>query len=209
MDPKDYFRRRADKVNERVSIFDVLRSYDILLPSDEREVQYPCPLHGDGNDRSFSARVYPHSNSTHCFACHKTRDPIEWVRDKEQVGFMDAIKKLEERWDIEPPPVPDGVFDGLPDDGDRRDDRLEELLIQMSAAAPSSNRVRTKGPLESLEKRLRRAIRSRSMEMDQALKLSEVVDGMRWDWEHDEMESDEMARLVAKVKAKLNQLTEA
>lgn len=90
-------RDAADRVRKAVSILQVLAEYGYPVHpgGGDREQQFPCDLHGDGRDSRPSARVYPSTNSWHCFACTKTRDVIETVRAKEGLTFWQAVKKLE------------------------------------------------------------------------------------------------------------------
>jgi len=76
-------RKRADRIRETIPIVSVLADYGYEVRTDggDREQQFACNLHGDGNDVKPSARVYPHSNSWHCIA---TDQPVltskGWVR---------------------------------------------------------------------------------------------------------------------------------
>jgi len=91
---------RAKRIQESVNILDLLDGYgyeDIDATMD-REQQYRCDLHGQDNKPS--ARVYPQSNSTYCFACGKARDVVGFVMDKEGLAFRDACRVLEERYGL-------------------------------------------------------------------------------------------------------------
>lgn len=96
-------RRRADLAKSDVSIARLLSDlgYHVRPDGGEREQQFSCDLHGDGHDSKPSARIYP-DNTWYCFACDKMRDTIETVREVKDFGFMDAIKWLEERYDLKP-----------------------------------------------------------------------------------------------------------
>ena len=89
-------RARADRVNAACDLGELLQGYGYAVVSDpHREQQFSCDLHGP--DHKPSARYYPESNSTYCWPCAKKRDPVEWVKEKEQVNFIRAIEILEER----------------------------------------------------------------------------------------------------------------
>jgi hypothetical protein len=89
-------RARADRVNHTCNLGDLLRSYGYAVVSDpHREQQFSCDLHGV--DRKPSARYYPSTNSTWCWVCRKSRDPIAYVMEKEGVGFREAVEHLEQR----------------------------------------------------------------------------------------------------------------
>lgn len=94
--------RRLERIKEDIDIVDVLVDYGYAVVSGGgyREQQFSCDLHGDGFDGKPSARVYPESQSWYCFACDKTRDAVETVREKEGVGFMDALRYLEKRYNL-------------------------------------------------------------------------------------------------------------
>lgn len=99
-------RQAADRIREHVPIVRVLATYGYHVRDDggDREQQFSCDLHGDGQDGRPSARVYPASNSWYCFACDLTRDSIQTVREKEGQDFWGAVKLLEESVGLEPLP---------------------------------------------------------------------------------------------------------
>lgn len=94
---------RVKKINEKVSILQVLHRYGYEIVNAEAEQQFSCDLHGDTRDQRPSARVYPDSNSWYCFACSKSRDIVETVKDKESCSFNDACYMLEEWYSIPHP----------------------------------------------------------------------------------------------------------
>lgn len=94
---------RVERIRERIDISQVLIDYGYYVHMGA-EHQFSCDLHGDGRDGKPSARVYPESASWYCFACDRSRDAIETVREKEGIGFMEAIKYLERRYNL--PPLP-------------------------------------------------------------------------------------------------------
>lgn len=89
-------KARADRIRAEVPIHKILMGYGYAVHSDmgDREEQFSCDLHG-GHDNTPSARFYPASNSWHCFACGRTRDPVQTVMEKDGIGFWDALKKIE------------------------------------------------------------------------------------------------------------------
>ena len=97
----EYQKLRANNVRTHVRISDVLSYYGINTPGiADREFQYACPLHGDGNDSKPSARCYPDTNSTYCWACGISRDPIQWTKEKEGLNFWSAIKRIEDLYNV-------------------------------------------------------------------------------------------------------------
>ena len=96
-------RARADRVNERCNLGELLYEYGYaVVPDPYREQPFSCGLHGA--DRKPSARYYPSTNSTWCWVCRKKRDPIAYVMEMEGVGFRDAVDHLERRLGLEPLP---------------------------------------------------------------------------------------------------------
>jgi hypothetical protein len=101
-------RLRADRVNLGCNLGELLSEYGYeVVPDAHREQQFACTLHG--RDGKPSARYYPVSNSTYCWVCQKTRDPIGYVMAHESVSFPDAIKLLEARMGLDPLPWEDDV----------------------------------------------------------------------------------------------------
>lgn len=95
--------RRLRRVKQEIDMIQLLEDfgYDVR-PGMDREQQFSCDLHGDGLDGRPSARVYPESQSFYCFACDKTRDQVELVREKRGLQFMEAIGWLERAYRLPP-----------------------------------------------------------------------------------------------------------
>ncbi len=95
-------KEAADRIREEVPIVQVLVDYGYTVHPDggDREQQFSCDLHGDGQDSKPSARVYPQSASFHCFACGRSRDAITLVRERDSVDFWAAVKVLESRYGL-------------------------------------------------------------------------------------------------------------
>lgn len=114
---KRYYRARVQNLRAQVPMVRVLEIMGVETRIVESvEVQYPCPLHGDGQDNGFSARVYPESErdpggSTYCWGCHKKRDQIEWVRDYQGLSFSAAMKLLEDTFNVSKIPSIYDYFD--------------------------------------------------------------------------------------------------
>ncbi len=74
-------------------IVDVIGSY---LPLKKNGANFTalCPFH---KEKSPSFNVNPHKQIFHCFGCHKGGDVFTFVRDYENIGFMDAVRRLAER----------------------------------------------------------------------------------------------------------------
>lgn len=89
-------RARADRVKRECDLGGLLQEYGYsVVPDSHREQQFACQLHGADNKPS--ARFYPQNNSTYCWVCQKTRDPIAYVVEHEHVEFREAVQLLEKR----------------------------------------------------------------------------------------------------------------
>src|SRR5271170_4041581 len=53
-----------------------------------------CPFH---KEKTPSFNVTPSKQIFHCFGCHKGGDVFAFVRDYENIGFPDAVRRLAER----------------------------------------------------------------------------------------------------------------
>lgn len=101
--------RRLERIKSSIRIDDVLSSYGYNVhPNTDSEQQFSCDLHGDGSDGKPSARCYPDSNSFYCFGCSTTRDAVQLIREKEGIGFIEAISLLENKYRLPPMPWEDG-----------------------------------------------------------------------------------------------------
>ena len=82
----------ADIIKERVTIEEAVRFYFNAVP---RHNRIPCPLHG-GKDLNFSFK----RNFYRCFVCGKSGDVISLVRDYFGLSFPDAVRKLNDDFQI-------------------------------------------------------------------------------------------------------------
>lgn len=53
-----------------------------------------CPFH---KEKSPSFNVNPHKQIFHCFGCHKGGDVFSFVKEYENIGFVDAVRRLADR----------------------------------------------------------------------------------------------------------------
>lgn len=123
-------KKRLERVKQDIPIVTLLADYGYLVHREggDREQQFPCDLHGDGMDSKPSARVYPQSNTWYCFGCGQARDVVQTVRDKEDLGFLDAISYLERRYHL--PPLPWEDEDEQQDSVDRIDFLSEDKTFE-------------------------------------------------------------------------------
>lgn len=156
--------RRVARIHEVVRIDRVLESYGYRVQANvDRDQQFPCDMHGDGTDGKPSARVYPSTNQWYCFGCSRSRDAIQTVREKENLSFLDAIKKLEETY-------------GLPslpwDEGDREEKPTDEVAAILDAPYADPVRVRA-------ERVIRAITLERTESLSRVLKMWEAFDRAR------------------------------
>src|SRR5580698_4317469 len=82
-----------EQVRAASDIVDVIGGY---LPLKRAGANFTalCPFH---KEKSPSFNVNPHKQIFHCFGCHKGGDVFTFVKDYENIGFMDAVRRLAER----------------------------------------------------------------------------------------------------------------
>jgi DNA primase len=87
----------SDNTLERVraanDIVDVIGGY---LPLKRAGANFTalCPFH---KEKSPSFNVNPHKQIFHCFGCHKGGDVFTFVKEYENIGFVDAVRRLADR----------------------------------------------------------------------------------------------------------------
>jgi len=74
-------------------IVDVIGAY-VPLKKNGANFTALCPFH---KEKSPSFNVNPHKQIFHCFGCHKGGDVFTFVKEYENIGFMDAVRRLAER----------------------------------------------------------------------------------------------------------------
>ena len=82
-----------EQIRAASDIVDVIGSY---LPLKKAGANFTalCPFH---KEKSPSLNVNPHKQIFHCFGCHKGGDVFTFVKEYENIGFMDAVRRLAER----------------------------------------------------------------------------------------------------------------
>lgn len=82
-------------IKERVSTRDYLEAIGITL---DRNGMVCCPIHGE---KTPSLKVYDDPRrGWHCFGCHAGGDVIDMVCKVEGVGFIEAIKRIDARFNL-------------------------------------------------------------------------------------------------------------
>lgn len=90
-------------IKQRLSILQVLSHYH-LKP--DRSNHIKCPFHEDDKP---SCRIYPETNTFHCFGCNATGDQIEFIEKYEKCSKHEAILKAQNFIGLptEPKPKPE------------------------------------------------------------------------------------------------------
>jgi DNA primase len=108
-----------DQIRAANDIVDVIGGYLRLKRAGANFVTL-CPFH---REKSPSFNVNPHRQIFHCFGCHKGGDVFTFVKDYENLPFMDAVRRLAQRANI---PL---EFDNQPGQADAR--HLKDTLLEM------------------------------------------------------------------------------
>src|ERR1700734_3463012 len=108
-----------EQVRAASDIVDVIGSY-VPLKRAGANFTALCPFH---KEKSPSFNVNPHKQIFHCFGCHKGGDVFTFVKDYENIGFMDAVRRLAERAKI---PL---EFENTP--GEQQPRHLKDQLLEI------------------------------------------------------------------------------
>jgi DNA primase len=82
-----------EQIRAASDIVDVIGGY---LPLKRAGANFTalCPFH---KEKTPSFNVNPHKQIFHCFGCHKGGDVFTFVKEYENIGFLDAVRRLAER----------------------------------------------------------------------------------------------------------------
>jgi DNA primase len=82
-----------EQIRAASDIVDIIGSY---LPLKRAGANFTalCPFH---KEKTPSFNVNPQKQIFHCFGCHKGGDVFTFVKEYENIGFMDAVRRLAER----------------------------------------------------------------------------------------------------------------
>ena len=108
-----------ERIRAASDIVDVIGSYLPLKKAGANFVAL-CPFH---KEKSPSFNVNSHRQIFHCFGCHKGGDVFTFVKEYENIGFVDAVRRLAERAKI---PL---EFDQNPHEQQSR--HLKDQLLQI------------------------------------------------------------------------------
>ncbi|MBQ7653842.1 MAG: DNA primase, partial [Clostridia bacterium] len=86
--------RFLSELRERNDITDVISEYVVLSKRQGRIRKGLCPFH---NEKTPSFAVYEDTQSFYCFGCGVGGDVIGFIRNIENLDYLDAVKKLAQR----------------------------------------------------------------------------------------------------------------
>src|SRR5690348_18254769 len=82
-----------ERIRSASDIVDVIGSYLPLKKAGANFVAL-CPFH---KEKTPSFNVNPHRQIFHCFGCHKGGDVFSFVKEYENIDFVEAVKRLADR----------------------------------------------------------------------------------------------------------------
>ena len=108
-----------EQIRAASDIVDVIGGY-VPLKRTGANFTALCPFH---KEKTPSFNVNPQKQIFHCFGCHKGGDVFTFVKEYENIGFVDAVRRLAERAKI---PL---EFDNVP--GAQESRHLKDQLLQI------------------------------------------------------------------------------
>ncbi len=142
-------KESIEQVLSATDIVELIGSY-VPLKRAGSQFRANCPFH---HEKTPSFYVNPARQSFHCFGCGKGGDAISFVRDHENLPFMDAVRRLASRAGVQ---IREEESD--PEADQKRKSRgrlldlhreaaafLHELLLKDSAAAHARDYLRARG----------------------------------------------------------------
>ena len=82
-----------ERIRAASDIVDIIGAY-VPLKKAGANFTALCPFH---KEKTPSFNVNPHKQIFHCFGCHKGGDVFTFVKEYENIGFVDAVRHLAER----------------------------------------------------------------------------------------------------------------
>jgi DNA primase len=108
-----------ERIRAASDIVDIIGAYLPLKKAGANFIAL-CPFH---KEKTSSFNVNPHKQIFHCFGCHKGGDVFTFVKEYENIGFVDAVRRLAERAKI---PL---EFDSSP--GEQQSRHVKDQLLQI------------------------------------------------------------------------------
>ena len=110
-----------EEVKSRVDLVDLIASYGIHLKSAGASKKACCPFH---HEKTPSFAVNEARGYYHCFGCGESGDAIKFVSKMEGLSFVEAVKKLAERFGIK--------IDDNHSLGNKKNQRLYALMAELA-----------------------------------------------------------------------------
>ena len=114
-----FYQATLERIRAASDIVDVIGSYLPLKRAGANFVAL-CPFH---KEKTPSFNVNSHRQIFHCFGCHKGGDVFTFVKEYENIGFGDAVRRLAERAKI---PI---ELDSTP--GEQQARHLKDQLLEV------------------------------------------------------------------------------
>ncbi len=92
-----YKREVTEYITDRIDIIDVVGAV-VSLKKAGRNYKGLCPFH---SEKTASFVVSQEKQFYHCFGCGKSGSAIGFVMEHENIGFLDALESLAERYSID------------------------------------------------------------------------------------------------------------
>ncbi|HOP57610.1 MAG TPA: DNA primase [Bacillota bacterium] len=87
----------VDRIKDAADILDVVGEYVALQPAGKNHKGL-CPFH---NEKTPSFFVSPERNWFHCYGCGAKGDPITFIQKYKNISYVDSLKYLGEKYNIE------------------------------------------------------------------------------------------------------------
>lgn len=209
---QEYYRVRVENLRHQVPMVRVLEHLGIRVHVNENvEIQYPCPLHGDGQDQGFSARVYPGDNDdpgghTFCWGCQQARDQIQWIRDYQGMSFMGAVKFLEDTFDVKGVPSIYDYFD--PSQIEKGADGILKTKLEREIDAILNPEDTEEFSISYLERKIDRLVADKGNQLTRLsiTRLYFLFDMLSYDLKEGTITEEEARNLASKIEAKIETL---
>ena len=114
--PQDFL----DELHDRSDVVDVISSY-VQLRQRGRLYTGLCPFH---SEKTPSFTVYPDTQSYYCFGCGNGGDVITFIKNYENLDYIEAVKLLADRAGIQ-----------MPDDSDQDDANRKKRTLEANRLA--------------------------------------------------------------------------
>lgn len=173
-------RKQIWRANKMVSMAELMQRFGYQVTSADSEQQFACDLHG--RDTKPSARLYPRTNSSFCWACHKSRRPVDLVQERNGLSLEQSVAFLEEMFHLPSLPL--------------IEDEPEEDIVPSSETTFEDEFHRT-------DRLLATVTQERSVPMDRALWAWECLDKLMFRKEQDEVNETAARAVLCTLREKV------